>query len=179
MMKLLILADIDDLHWNFDKGEADLVISCGDIADQVVLEAAKAYGCSRIMAVKGNHDGPAPFPPPITDLHLKVVRHGNLTFGGFNGSWKYKPRGNFLYEQLDVTRRLETFPAVDVFVSHNSPRFIHDQEDDIHCGFTGLKNYITRTQPRLLIHGHQHRNVETMVTGTSVIGVYGWRLLHL
>jgi uncharacterized protein len=102
-----------------------------------------------------------------------------MSFGGLNGSWKYKPRGHFLYEQLEVTHWLSGFPAVNIFVSHNSPRYIHDQEDEVHCGFHGLRRYIERTQPRLLIHGHQHRNVETMISNTRVIGVYGWKLLRV
>lgn len=43
-MKLLVLADIDDLHWHHGTGQADLIISCGDVYDQVILEAANAYG---------------------------------------------------------------------------------------------------------------------------------------
>lgn len=48
-MKLLILADIDDLHWNHGGGQADVLLSCGDIYDQVILEAAQAYSCPRIL----------------------------------------------------------------------------------------------------------------------------------
>ena len=43
-------------HWKHGAGQADLVVSCGDVADQVILEAAEAYSCKTIFAVKGNHD---------------------------------------------------------------------------------------------------------------------------
>jgi hypothetical protein len=46
-MNLLILADIDDLHWKSGAGQADLVISCGDVADQVILKAAKGLRLSQ------------------------------------------------------------------------------------------------------------------------------------
>ena len=42
-MKILVLADIDDFHWKAGTGQADLVVSCGDVADQVIFEAAEAH----------------------------------------------------------------------------------------------------------------------------------------
>lgn len=178
-MKILVLADMDDLHWRQGSGEADLVISCGDIADSLILEAAQAWGCPPVLAVKGNHDLHMPFPAPIEDLHLQVREHGSWKFGGFNGSWKYKPRGHFLYEQDEAETLLSSFPPVDIFVSHNSPHGIHDRDDDVHHGFHGLNTFMARVQPRLLIHGHQHVNRETVIGNTRIIGVYGHTILEI
>lgn len=172
-MRILVIADIDELHWKGGSGQADLLISCGDVSDPVILEAAEAYQCSQIYAVKGNHDFPALFPPPIIDLHLHVESHGGMAFGGLNGSWKYKPRGHYLYGQAEATGLLKDFPPVDIFVAHNSPRGIHDKEDGIHTGFDALTAYIHSAKPRLLIHGHQHLNIETPFIETKVLGVYG------
>lgn len=176
-MKALVLADIDDLHWHHGPGRADLLISLGDVATTVIIEAASDYDCDIVFAVKGNHDSPEPFPTGITDLHLKRAEFCGLTFGGFNGSWKYKPRGHFLYEQEEVTNLLKNFPHVDVFISHNSPRRVHDKEDDTHFGFDALATYIAENQPRLFLHGHQHVNKETVVGKTRVVGVYGHSVL--
>jgi predicted phosphodiesterase len=81
-MKLLILADIDDFQWKHGEGQADVVLSCGDVPDQVILEAAQAYGCALIFAVKGNRDASSTFPEPIVDLHLQVREHDGISFGG-------------------------------------------------------------------------------------------------
>ena len=178
-MRILVLADIDDLRWQHGSGEVDLILALGDISDCLILEAAEAYGAPPILAVKGNHDSPAPFPEGITDLHLHTASIGGVTFGGFNGSWKYKPRGHFLYEQHEVADMLKGFPPVDVFVSHNSPRRIHDKEDETHFGFDALASYITEKRPRLFFHGHQHIDRETMVGATRLIAVYGHRLIEL
>jgi Icc-related predicted phosphoesterase len=178
-MKALVLADIDDLYWKGGEGQADLVIACGDISDSLILGAANAFACQRILAVKGNHDPATPFPKPIVDLHLRCEKVGSLTFGGLNGSWKYKPKGHFLYEQEEAERMLVGVSPVDVFVSHNSPLGVHDKDDEIHTGFRGLLGYIQRSQPRLLIHGHQHRNCETMLGKTRVLGVYGHSVIDL
>lgn len=73
-MKLLLIADMDDLHWRHGAGQADLILSLGDNADQLILEAAQAYHCPHIFAVRGNHDynADSPFPAPIIDLHMNT-----------------------------------------------------------------------------------------------------------
>ena len=178
-MKLLILGDIDDFHWKYGGGVADVLLSCGDVSDQVILEAAQAHGCSLILAVKGNHDIKAVFAEPIVDLHLRLYEHSGLSFGGLNGSWRYKPRGHFLYNQTEVQGLLYDFPPVHIFLSHNSPRGVHDQNDEVHYGFEGLNTYITRAKPKVLIHGHQHLNRESLMEETRVIGVCGYRLIDV
>ena len=49
-MRILALADINDFNWKHGAGQADLVVSSGDVADQVILEAAEAYSCKTIFA---------------------------------------------------------------------------------------------------------------------------------
>ena len=178
-MKILVIADIHDLHWKYGSGQADVLLSCGDVSDQVIMEAASAYGLVSVFAVKGNHDINAPFTEPIIDLHLKTFTSASFSFGGLNGSWKYKPRGHFLYDQEEVNGFLSEFPNVDVFISHNSPRHIHDQDDQVHFGFEGLNSYITRVMPKLVFHGHQHVDCETLIAETRVIGVCGYRLIEI
>jgi Icc-related predicted phosphoesterase len=178
-MKLLALSDYDSFRYTLGKEPADVLISCGDIADQVILEVAEAVQCSRILAVRGNHDNIDPFQAPILDLHLTTYTYDGIRFGGFNGSWRYKPRGNYLYEQPEVEQLLRTFPPVDVFVAHNSPRHIHDRDDNVHLGFKAFVDYIHRVHPRLFLHGHQHMNKETCIGGTRVIGVRGQKRLEI
>ena len=172
-MRLLAIADIDDFHWPYGRGQADVLVSCGDVCDPVILEAAAAYGCALILAVKGNHDSPAAFAEPIVDLHLRVREHGGLRFGGLQGAWRYKPRGHFLYDQVDTTRLLEQLGAVDILLAHNAPLGVHEIDDDVHQGFRGLAEYVRRHSPQLLVHGHQHVSRETLVDRTRVVGVYG------
>jgi Icc-related predicted phosphoesterase len=178
-MKILILADVNDIYWKGGSGQAEVLLSCGDVADQVILEAAASFNCSRIFAVKGNHDPSGQFPLQITDLHLRVEEFRGLRWGGLNGAWRYKTKGHFLYEQWQVDRFLYSFPRVDVFVSHNSPLWIHDQEDGVHYGFDGLNSYAERMKPRLLIHGHQHVNCETQFGETRIVGVCGHRFMEI
>lgn len=178
-MRILAIVDIDDFHWQGGGGQADLLVSCGDVEDALILEAAAACRCGRIFAVKGNHDTDLPFPSPIIDLHLHMEACQGMLFGGFNGCVKYKPRGYYLYEQWEAEMMLEEFPAVDVLIAHNSPAGIHDSDDVAHEGFTALLHYLERYRPKVLIHGHQHIDRETRWGPTRVIDVYGWKVIEI
>lgn len=178
-MNLLLLADDDGIRHHLTAEPADLLISLGDIADVVITESARQADCTRVFAVKGNHDGGGSFPPPIIDLHLAVQTVNGVRFGGFNGCWRYKPRGHYLYQQHEVEEHLAAFPAVDVFVAHNSPWGIHERDTGVHIGFQAFNRYIERTRPRIFFHGHQHVNHVTQIGRTQIIGVYGQRRISL
>ncbi len=176
-MNLLIIADDESITSRLPEVKTDLLISCGDLPDEVILRAAGRCACNHILAVKGNHDSGANFPTPMVDLHLRIFNFRGISFGGFCGSWKYKPRGHYLFEQSEVETALASFQKVDVFVAHNSPRLTHDRDDDVHLGFVAFNNYIHKHQPRLFLHGHQHVEQETSIGSTRVVGTYGFRSL--
>ena len=78
-----------------------------------------------------------------------------------------------------MEKYLSYFPSVDIFFSHNSPRGIHDQEDEVHYGFDGLKAYVLKRKPIILIHGHQHVNMESELGDTRIISVYGYKVIEV
>lgn len=178
-MTLLIIADDDSAISLLPEVKADLLISCGDLPDEMILRAASRCSCKHILAVKGNHDSAASFPDSMVNLHLNTFAFQGITFGGFGGSWRYKPRGHHLFEQSDVELALKSFPKVDVFVAHNSPAQVHDKDDFVHAGFSAFNSYIAKHQPRLFLHGHQHVAKETMMEATKVTGTYGFRSMVL
>ncbi len=178
-MTALIIAD-DELVWhNLPTIKADILICCGDLPDDVIQRAAATCGSQHILAVKGSDDSTANFPAPIINLHLQTFVFRGVTFGGFGGAWKYKPKGNHLFDQAEVEAALADFPRVDVFVAHNSPRFVHDRDDEVHNGFVAFANYINQHQPPFFLHGHQHIKQETLVGATRVIGTYGFQWLAI
>ena len=63
-MTLLVLSDDDSVRRQIQNESADVLVSCGDIADAVILHAAQTVGFAPVLAVKGNHDSVGPFPPP-------------------------------------------------------------------------------------------------------------------
>jgi len=176
-MNILVIADDEMIKGRIPEAKAELLVSCGDLPDDVIFQAAQLCSCRHILAVKGNHDSNADFPAPIVNLHLHTFDFRDVRFGGFSGSWKYKPKGHHLFEQSDVAEALDSFPKVDVFVAHNSPRLIHDRDDEVHHGFTAFNDYIARHHPRIFLHGHQHVQQETVVHATKVVGTIGFRWL--
>ncbi len=137
-MTVLVIADDEGLVRRMPVASAEVLISCGDLYGQTILRAADRCGARHILAVKGNHDSGAPFPEPIVDLRVRTHTIHSVVFGGFGGSWKYKPRGHHLFEQREVDEALAELPRVDVFVAHNFPRLVHDREDEVHFGFGAL-----------------------------------------
>lgn len=178
-IRAIVIADDDDRVGQLADTTADLLLSLGDISDITIEKAFAQYHCSKSFGIKGNHDADRPFPSFVTPLHYSVETYGGISFGGFNGCWKYKPRGAYLFEQEEVSRLLRVFPKVDVFVAHNSPSGIHERDSDVHQGFRGFKEYIDRTRPKYFIHGHQHLNQLTSIGETQVIGVFGETVLEV
>jgi predicted phosphodiesterase len=177
-VRALVIADEENVHFDREL-RADVLISCGDVSDTFIMRVAEMTLCRTIFAVKGNHDEGSDFTPPIKDLHLHVHEFRGLRFGGFNGAWKYKPRGHFLYEQSEVEMMLNSFPPVDIFIAHNSPRLVHEWDDRAHIGFKAFNTYIERTKPQVFIHGHQHVNAESLFDETRIIGVFGQRWIRM
>jgi Icc-related predicted phosphoesterase len=71
-----------------------------------------------------------------------------------------------MYTQDEAHQLLQNFPAVDVFIAHNSPRGIHQ-------GFDAFLDYIDRVQPAYFLHGHQHCRDKSYRGNTCIMGVYG------
>jgi uncharacterized protein len=172
-MRILAIADDDSLIGHREPGEVELLLSLGDLWDASITKARLLYGPAATFAVKGNHDGAGAFPDSVTPLHLTTQTFAGRTFGGFNGSWRYKPRGHHLFDQHEVGELLRDFPRVDVFVAHNSPAGIHERDSGTHQGFEAFLDYIDRMQPAYFIHGHQHVNEMTRRGETTIIGVFG------
>ncbi len=84
-----------------------------------------------------------------------------------------------MFEQFEVAKALRSFPAVDVFIAHNSPAGFHERDPDVHRGFEGFSDYIDRVQPRYFLHGHQHVNQVSQKGETTIIGVFGEATINL
>lgn len=179
-LNCIALADDDSLiakkEITFD---LNIMICLGDLYDSTLTRAIDTFAPDYAIGIRGNHCIRAPFPQPIVDLHLKTIEIEGITFGGFQGSWQYKSKGDFMYSQSEVADLLKDFPPVDVFIAHNSPRNIHERDTGIHQGFDAFLEYIERVQPSYFFHGHQHCNKVTQYGKTQIIGVYGEKSLKL
>jgi uncharacterized protein len=178
-VKILAIADDDDLICQRDDADIDVLIALGDLHDDAIKRAIAHYRPRKTLAVRGNHDPDVPFPAGVKDIHCALVNFEGIRFAGFEGSWRYKPSGHHLFEQSEVTAIMRGFPKVDVFVAHNSPSGIHERDEFVHQGFQGFIAYIDTAQPTLMIHGHQHYDGVTVRGATTIVGVFGERLICL
>jgi uncharacterized protein len=177
-MRVIAIADDDSLVCELPFGPVDLLLCLGDLCDSTIEKAYARYLPRKVLAVRGNHDSSSIFPAYVTPMHYTIEKYEGLSFGGFDGSWRYKPRGNYLFDQDEVSVMMRHFPYVDVFIAHNSPKGIHERDDHTHQGFDGFLSYIDSAKPRYFIHGHQHFNTTSKIGETQVISVFGEKELQ-
>lgn len=114
------------------------------------------------------------------NLHNNLIEINGIKLLGFSGCLPYKRMNEvYLHSQLECSVLLGYADKADVFISHNSPFGIHDDQSNFaHTGYKGIVEYIDRVNPKLVLHGHQHINEVTYLeNGTCVVGVYGARLI--
>lgn len=97
----------------------------------------------------------------------KTQKMRPLLIAGASGSFRYN---NALaqYSEWEMTvKLLFMLPALlwnklrygtylDIFLTHASPRRIHDADDPCHRGFECFNAFIKRFHPMYLVHGHIH-----------------------
>ena len=208
-MKILAVSD-DIVPWIHSAqleercADVDVIISCGDLPfdymDFIVARLNKpAY------FVHGNHD-PSPErgnetkklnPDGWINLDVKRERQGNFRLTGLEGCHRYKNDGVHQYTQSEqwlrgfwLARQMaQGLPrwgrGTDIMVTHSPMRGIHDATDQAHQGFDAFNWLAKSFQPRLWLHGHQHRTYnplqkgETQLGNTLVVNVHPYRILEL
>ena len=118
-----------------------------------------------------------------------------LLIAGASGSLKYN---NGLNQYSDFKMKLLLLKMVpkliknklrygrylDIFLTHATPRHIHDHEDPCHKGFECFNWFIEKFHPRFMIHGHIHLYDmrEKRITdhnGTQIINAYAHHILEI
>lgn len=72
----------------------------------------------------------------------------------------------------------------DIFLTHASPRHIHDKEDECHKGFECFNWFIKKFTPKFLVHGHIHlydmsEQRVTVSEKTTVVNAYSHTIIEL
>lgn len=118
-----------------------------------------------------------------------------LLMAGVSGSLKYN---NGLCQYSDFEMKLKLIKMIpkllknkkkygtylDIFLTHATPRHIHDHEDPCHKGFECFNWFIEKFKPTYLIHGHIHlydmREERIGVyNDTTVINAYAHHILEI
>jgi Icc-related predicted phosphoesterase len=160
----------------------DLVLCLGDLTRHD-LEALADVQLPK-LGVFGNHDDGGEFEGlGIENVHLRSVELCGLTFGGFSGSHEYRPaKGTrLMWSQKQASKLLDRFGHVDVMLAHSPPLGVNDDADDpAHVGLQGLRDYVEREHPAMLLHGHTYPPLPVERLGdTQVRHVRGHRFVAL
>lgn len=128
-----------------------------------------------ICGVLGNHDGWTLLDfYEIPCLEEQVVEVQGVRIVGLNGSLRYKNTDSPMYMDKESVEVVSKLPAADLFISHDSPKFLHNRHDMAHSGLLGVGHYCLSNQIPLNIHGHHHRNVtKVLPNGTTSICCHG------
>lgn len=134
----------------------------------------------------------------ITDPATGKMRP--LLISGVSGSKRYNNGLNQYTETQMKLALLKLVPGLlwnkirygrylDIFLTHASPRHIHDKEDPCHQGFECFNLFIKKIHPSYLIHGHIHlydgseQRITTVTDGkansTTIINAFSHFILNM
>jgi uncharacterized protein len=186
-MKILAIADrpprtsIKEL---MKDNQIDVIITLGDLTKFEINELESITNIPK-LGVYGNHDSGMYFDPlGIQNIHLKAINIKGFTFGGFEGSIRYKSDPTaIMYTQEEASELLKDFPKVDILITHCPPYGVNDEIDDLaHQGFQALGDYVKKYSPRYLLHGHTYpteNNITTKLDNTEIIYVYQDKIIKI
>jgi Icc-related predicted phosphoesterase len=185
-MKILAIADRpprEPLKDILARHTIDIICTLGDLDEFQIAALRNVTGIPK-LGVYGNHDSGVYFDElGITNMHLATFTFNGYTFGGFEGSVRYKkdPYAK-MYTQEEAEAALASFPRVDIMLTHCPPYGIHDETEIAHQGFAALRTYIEEKKPGFLLHGHTYPEDDSIVTnygGTKVIYVHADRIIDI
>lgn len=189
-MRILALADkADEQLWeHLDKRlleNVDLVISCGDLPAEYLMFLT-CFTKAPILYVHGNHDVRYETKPPegCECIEDRIYVHNGVRILGLGGSYRYKP-GTCMYTEQEMQKRVRKLRyrlwrsgGFDILVTHAPARDIGDEEHVSHRGFQAFVDLIERYQPKIMLHGHMHREYtrnfqrERLHGNTRIINAY-------
>lgn len=73
---------------------------------------------------------------------------------------------------------------LDIFLTHATPRHVHDHEDNCHKGFKVFNKFIKKYKPAYMVHGHIHLYDQSeprisVYEKTVVVNAYGHYVIDL
>jgi Icc-related predicted phosphoesterase len=158
----------------------DLVLCLGDLSHRALEPLGRAHVPK--LGVHGNHDDGDEFTGlGVEDVHLRRVEVAGLCFAGFSGCVRYRGGLRFAWTQRKASRALARLGPADVLIAHSPPAGVNDDPGDpAHEGLDGLRAYVERVQPALVLHGHTYPHLpEGRLGSTRVLHVRGHRFVRL
>ncbi len=159
-----------------------------ELASSALIEAQHAHGAT-YAGFKCIRDGTILVRDPVTK------KDRPLLIAGIDGSIDYnhglcqftESQMNFRLAKMApslIYNKLKYGTYLDIFLTHASPRHIHDKEDPCHKGFECFNKFLKKYEPTFMVHGHIHlydMNEERVgVYGkTTVVNAYSHHVIEI
>ncbi|MBT4209398.1 MAG: hypothetical protein HOE19_00535 [Candidatus Komeilibacteria bacterium] len=185
-MKILAIADRPPknlIKTTVVSEKIDIICTLGDL-DFFDIKELKEINDIPKIGVYGNHCSGKYFESlGIKNLHLTTFKFMGYTFGGFEGSLRYKQGKHIMYTQAEAERKLFNYEYVDIMLAHSPPYGVNDDiNDNTHTGLIGLKRYIEAKCPKFFLHGHTYPSDPNKIVelgDTKIIYVYQDKVINL
>lgn len=131
----------------------------------------------------------------LTIKNEKTGKNTPLLIAGASGSIRYNNGLDQYTDRQMFFHLVSLIPALmrnkikygrylDIFLTHASPRHIHDMEDPCHRGFECFNWFIQKFHPKYLVHGHIHlydlSTPRVSMSGeTTVVNAYSHYIIEL
>lgn len=160
----------------------DAVFCLGDIFAEDIAEIAKSCKIYDIRCyyLLGNHDkwGQNANIENAYDLDGKTILINGISISGISGAPKYK-NGNFaMRTENEIENIFKTLNKTDILLSHEAPYHLLS-ENQTHCGFQAITDFILKNQPKLHIFGHHHTREEKILGNTKEICIYQCAIIQI
>ena len=182
-MKILYAADLhsDDFTNSIDiiqevAKECDFAISLGDCnytKNSDFIDLCYENNLP-LLGILGNHDNFNQFNDKrIIDLHQLTHEIDGIIVAGVSGSILYSNNmvGEIVHTQEESIDIFDELHYADIILSHDGPYPQADYYD--HIGSKGLEKYIKDKKPKIVFHGHFHKNEVYLRNKTIVYCLYG------
>lgn len=179
-MKILHYSDKSSVDFLSLYEHADVLVTTGDLHHFDFYGLEERPNKKPAFGVYGNHDSGRYFESlGIVNLHNRIVEHGGLKWGGFQGCLRYKEADAPMFTEEDAQVFADRFPYVDVLLLHAGPQgMLDDPSDPTHAGSPGIRRYILEKKPRVVFLGHQYSDAFMEVGPTKLYRTYGARLIE-
>ncbi len=142
-----------------------------------------------------NEETPHCFGSSFIDDKICYLKKHDLIIMGLGGSKNYNNGLHQFSERGMKWRMLKLWPIlmynklrhgryVDILLTHAPPRNLGDKDDIPHQGFEVFKEFMTKYQPKYLLHGHVHlydnlEERENFFEKTRIINIYKHLILDI
>lgn len=101
------------------------------------------------------------FTDPVTGKQTPLLIAGAGGCVRYNNGQSQYTEGQMKFRLLKMVPRLlynkfKYGRYLDIFLTHASPRHIHDKEDPCHLGFECFNWFLKKFKPTYMVHGHIH-----------------------